>query len=365
MKALTKKTDKEKMIKTTDTGVKDTETAEIRENDGGSKGRVDKYGIYIGVILLFFVTAIVLIAVYINSRLKEIDKDHSDYRYHYAYISKSEDSYTANHIYDEARNYGKQKNIYVEKLKTNSSANYTDADYVQMAAAMKVDGIIVEGSEDNALKESINAAEKEGIPTVTLLSDCSSERKSFVEIGDYNLGREFARTVINIANKRSLKVTVFVDGNGKENDEVVEALKETFTYEGNHLSVELSIEKTNGLPNFRLLDMVKELLSDASEKPDFLICVGEHDTKIVYQAIRDYNLAGKTHIIGYGISDPLLKGVRDQEIDALIDADAGQMGMLCVDALVKYNERGSCNDHIIVDDTVVTKNNVERYLDED
>ncbi|MBQ6231852.1 MAG: substrate-binding domain-containing protein [Eubacterium sp.] len=335
------------------------------EDNKIQKRKLDKYGLYTVILLIFFATAIVVISLYMHSKLKEVNKDGTKYKYHFAFISKSEDSYTANHIYEEARNYGKQHGVYVEKLKTGSGTDYTDDDYVRMAAAMQVDGIILEGSDEEELKAAIDEATEGEIPTITLLSDCPGSRKSFIEIGDYNLGREYARTIINITKTRKPKVVVFVDEEAEGTERLLDGIRITLANEGNHLNVDMQIVDVAGLANFRLSDLAKVTLTDKYERPDILICVNEHDTKIVYQAVRDYNLVGNAQIIGYGVSDSLLKAVRDEEIAALIDVDAGQLGMVCVDALVNYKNHGSVSDYIIVDDTVITKDNVERYLDED
>lgn len=329
------------------------------------KRKLDKYGIYIVILLLFFVAAIVVISLYMRSQLKKANSDDTAYKYHFAFISKSDDSYTANHIYEEARKYGKRHGVYVEKLKTGTGNTFSDVDYIKMAVSMKVDGIILEASDEDGLKDSIEEAKKAEIPTITLLSDCPGSRESFIEIGDYNLGREYARTIINITNTRAPKVVIFVDEEKEGYERLLDGIRITLANEGNHLNVDTTVINVGGLPNFRLTDITKETLSDKTSAPDILICVNEHDTKIVYQAVRDYNLSSKTRIIGYGISDALVKAVRDEEIAALVDADAGQLGMVCVDALTDYITKGAVNDHIIVEDTVVTKDNAERYLDED
>lgn len=338
--------------------------ADRKIKDKKDRRRIDKYGMYTFILLLVFAAAIVVISLYMHSQLRKINTDDRKYRYHFAYIGKSEDSYTSNHVFDEAWSYGKESNVYVEKLRTGSGASYTDSDYVRMAVDMGVNGIIIEASGDDSLSESIDEASLAGIPVITILSDCEGSRKSFIEIGDYNLGREYARTIIDITKNRTPRVLLFADGTDERSAGIIEGINSTLANEGNHLNVQMTVEDVGGLPNFRLSDRTKEALLDEENGPDILICINEHDTKVVYQAVRDYELAGRSQIIGYGISEPLLRAVRDEEIAALIDADAAQLGMLCVDALLNYHKNGSCNEYMIVDDTVVTKDNIARYLDE-
>ena len=212
----------------------------------------------------------------------------------------------------------------------------------------------------------IENANGKGIPTITLLSDCpGSGRKSFVEIGNYNLGREYARIIINTTHRRRLRVTILMDDSlGSGDRTILNGIRETLANEGNHLNVSITIENIKDMPNFRLSEKVKDLLSVKEDAPDFLICLNEHDTKITYQAIKAYDLSGRSQMLGNGISVALLRAIKDGDITALIDVDSKQMGSICIDALLNYKERGYTSEHIIAEDTVVTKDNVERYLDE-
>ncbi len=327
----------------------------------------DRYEIKILIILLTILIVIVGLFVCVHIALKRGKGEEDRYQYHFIFVSRSEDSYTANHIYEEAKNYGRLHGAYVEKLKESLNLSYTDSDYVNMAAAMKVDGIILEPSGDSEVKIAIDEAFDENIPTITVLSDCAeSKRCSFMELGDHNLGREYGRIIIDIAKTRTPKVMVLVNEDTPEStDRILEGITETLSNEGNHLQVDLQKKEVTGLLNFRLMSLVNDILTSDSMRPDILICMNEKDTKLVNQAVNDYNLAGKTQIIGTGISSLLLKAINEDVISALVDADASQAGMMCIDAMTGYLKNGEINEHIIVEDAVVTKNNVERYLNEE
>ena len=186
-----------------------------------------------------------------------------------------------------------------------------------------------------------------------------------MELGEYNLGREYGRIIIDITKTRKPKVMVLVDDN-EENQvgDIIYGLTETLENEGNHLEVNIIREEVDGSLNFRLMNKVSEIISNNEEKPDIIVCLNERDTQIVHQAIVDYSLSGDVQVIGTGISGSLLTSVRDNEFSALVDADAKQAGMMCIDALIKYIQTGEIEDHIIVDDTIVIRDNVERYINE-
>ncbi len=319
-------------------------------------------------IIILFIILIVMITlfIYVHYILKKGVKEEADYQYHFIFISKSEDSYTANDIFKEAKEYGKRHGIYVENLNKSTSLNYTVSDYLKMATALDVDGIIVEAYDDVMIRRGINGANEAGIPVITLLSDCPRcYRKSFMELGEYNLGREYGRIIIDIAKTRNPKVMILVDDNEKNQiSDIIYGLTETLENEGNHLDVNIIREVVDGSLNFRLMNKVSDIITNDEEKPDIIICLNERDTQIVHQAIVDYSLSGDVQIIGTGISGSLLRSVKDDEFSALVDADAKQAGMTCIDALMKYIQTGEIEDHIIVDDTIVIRENVERYINE-
>lgn len=324
----------------------------------------DSYRIMVIVLLSFFAVTILGLIIFTHMQTKKNEDIGMRYKFHYMFVSQAGDSYTPDRIYEEAKKYGREKDVYVEKMGDFSNADFEVSDYLKMAIAMKADGIILEGKDDDEVRESVNDANDQGIPVVTILSDCSgSGRKSFIELGDYNLGREYARLVIDNAKLKTPKVVFLMEEDDSEDESQIErGMKETLQNEGNHLDVQLRMEKSDPDVQFRISDKIKEILIDEETRPDILICMNEKDTKMVYQYLIDYNLTGDVKIIGSYVSESLIKAVRDGEIAALIDVDVAQAGMLCVDALNYYIVNGNVNDYIIVDDKVITSENVERYI---
>ncbi len=322
------------------------------------------YVIRMAIILVSFLVIVFSIFLYVQKKLNNMTEDTVRYDKHFVFISKSADSYTMSNIYDEASDYGKRNNVYIENLVVGQNASFSEADYVNMAAAMRVDGIIVEASDDDALRDSINTAGEEGIPTITLLSDCpDSSRKSYLELGNYNLGRDFGRVIISIAKNRTPKLAIILDEAYRDaNSDIITGLNETLKYEGNHLSPEIEYYPVDNNYNFRVTDKAREILTSKDDHPDIIICTSAGDTQLVYQAIKDYNLGKGTDIIGTGLSYTMLNAIKDGDIAAIVDADSTQVGMQCVEILGNYISSGNVSENVIVEDTVVTGDNVERYL---
>ena len=328
---------------------------------------LDQYWAVIILLSGFFVATIIGLIVFTQIQTRENEGSKIQYKRHYMFVNQTGNSFISDRIYEDAKTYGKQKGVYVEQLGNYAQAEYALVDYLKMAMAMKVDGIILEGADEDDVRMAVNQASEQGIPVVTILSDCTgSRRKSFIELGDYDLGREYGRQIINITEKREPKVVLLINETAKGNaGEIRTGIQETLENEGNHLQVSFRTERLGEGTQSEISDKIKEILLDEEERPDILLCMDEQDTKTVYQFLIDYDLEGKVQIIGSCVSESLIKADRDGGIAALIDVDTEQAGMLCVDALNYYIENESVNDYIIVDDMVITKENVERYIEDE
>ncbi len=326
----------------------------------------DRYSVGIILLLFCFLIAIVALFVFLRLRTKESKEGEMLYDRHYVYIAQSDDSYISRRIYEAAGAYGKQHGAYVEKISDVTQINYSDVDFVRMASSMQVDGIILEGTEDSGLRAAVKEAEEAGIPVITVLSDCAgSKRSAYIESGMYNMGRDYGRSVIDVTNTREPKILVLTDSNiNPDFSTFLEGFGDTLAHEGNHLNVDIRTEDVTDLPNFRLMDRIQEILTDEETKPDILVCMNEHNTKVVYQAMKDYSLTGESMIVGCGLSESMLHAVQDGEVAALVDVDSEQVGMLCIDTLTTLNRSGTVSPHIYAEDTIVTEENVARYLDE-
>lgn len=328
---------------------------------------VDRYGAIVIMLSCFFVATVIGLIVFTQMQTEEKVSKGIQYKRHYMFVNQTGNSYISDRIYEEAKSYGKQNGVYVEQLGSFSESDYEIADYLKMAMAMKVDGIILEGEDEDDVRMTINQASAQGIPVVTILSDCAgSRRKSFIELGDYNLGKQYGQQIINVAKTRKAKVVLFMHETTEESEhKIVMGIQEVLKEEGKHLQVDFRTEQTKSDTQFSTFAQIKKMLTNEETRPDILICMNEKDTQMVYQSLIDYELEGKVQIIGSCVSESLIKAVRDGGIAALIDVDTVQAGVLCVDALSYYIEEGSVKDHISVDEMVITKENVERYIEDE
>ncbi len=328
--------------------------------------------ILIMTVLFIVITAIVGIIAFrfYMRRFKEVldDKNYSQY---YVMISGDRKNSFWQSVYQGAREAGLSEDIYVDLLGDNLSQSYSREDLMQIAISSGVDGIIVVADESNEMSELINEAVAEGIPVVTLFGDNThSDRCSFVGVGSYNLGREYGRQVIQIAdeNKKEhpIQVTVLVNSYAQDSGQNIlcSGIQETLDREKKAgTEIEMTIVAVDDTNAFSAEESIRNIFM-RDELPDIIICLNELYTTCVYQAVVDYNKVGLVNILGYYDSDTIINAIDRNVIYATVSVDTMQMGAFCIEALKEYYELGNTSQYFTADITLINKDNVSLYMED-
>lgn len=286
------------------------------------------------------------------------------YDRHYVMITDDSSSALWQDIYQSAKAAAAENNAYLELLGEWFAGDYSLADYMNIAIAAKVDGIIVKPDGTSKMREAVNEAEAAGIPVVAVIEDeTASERKSFVGVNSYQLGTTYGNQVLYCMNKDTKKVTVLLNRGDAGKDLVFKQLKET-VQEGLKEGREVEIDSLtiNQSSTFDAEEAIRDLFHDETTRPDILVCMNETDSECAYYAMVDYNQVGSVQLIGYYQSDAMLGAVQKGIIPIVITIDTGQMGEFCVEALEEYHSMGYVSSYFSVDLNIITKQNVARFL---
>ena len=336
------------------------------------KNKSTKYnftGLLWGAVAAVIITVILILLVF-QLYLKRFQSDNNAETYsgYYVMIVEDRKSDFWRGIYESAYEAGLNQDIYVEFFGDNLSQNYSRLELLEIAIYSDVDGIIVEADDSKRMAEMINTASKAGIPVVTLYTDnTQSERVSYVGIGNYDIGREYGRQVLDIANRKrvSQDVLVLMDANAGDTSQNIiwSGIQET-VMQGNEnadIHFNLSMAAIDNSNTFTVEESIRELLMQ-EDMPDIIICLNELNTTCVYQAVVDHNKVGEVSILGYYTSDTILKGIYRNVIDATVTVDTRQMGEYCVNALTEYRALGNTSDYFAVDITLIDKNNISDFI---
>lgn len=330
-------------------------------------------------ILLIVITTIAGIFVfsfYINhfnpkSNANQYDK-------YYVMIADDTNSSLWQSVYEGAYETGLSINSYVDLLNGSFDNNFSREDLMQIAIASEVDGIIVAADESSEMTALIDEATVQGIPVVTLYADnTQSNRCSFVGIGSYDLGMEYGKEVLKIAQDPSsvdtsfanvkehpLKVMVLVNAYAQDSGQNIlcSGIQETIEKEKQeNMEIEISLVSIDDTNAFSVEESIRDIFME-EDLPDIIVCLNELNTTCVYQAVVDYNKVGQVNILGYYDSETIINAIDRNVIYATISIDTRQMGQYCVDALTEYNVSGNTSQYFIADITLINKENVSQYL---
>jgi ribose transport system substrate-binding protein len=345
--------------------------------------------------LLLIITMISIVATAVigilgfNIYMKSLrdTMDRTVYNQYYVMIVENRKDAFWQAVYKGAYEAGQKENIYVELLGDNLSRDYEREDLMRIAIASEVDGIIVTADESEEMSLLIDEAAAAGIPVVTLYEDSTqSSRCSFVGVGSYDLGREYGKQVLRIAEEKVgenshantettkvnnyngieevLKVAVLVDANAKDSSQNIlcSGIQETIDMEKiADAEIEISLITIDDTNAFSVEESIRDIFMQG-DTPDIFICLNELSTTCVYQAVVDYNRVGEVNILGYYDSDTILKAIERNVIYASVSIDTMQMGGFCVDALSEYHELGYTSQYFTADIALIDKNNVSEYI---
>ncbi|WMJ87210.1 substrate-binding domain-containing protein [Anaerocolumna sp. MB42-C2] len=331
---------------------------------GRNKHKVSSIFIIGNTVLMVAVT--IFSFVYFNNKLKETQKDaYEVYQKHYAFISNNREQDFWNEVYKGALKEGKEQSVYVERFGNKLFSDYSKDELMRMAIDAAVDGIILEGDGDNKTRELVNEAVDKGIPVITVLKDSTNSiRQCFVGINSYNLGQEYGKQVLKLRNQNTKRVYVLVDENSTDSSQniILLGIRETIekTLGKNH-GMEIKAVVVNNEDEFSPEETIRDIIMDAENIPDIMICLNSTYTMCSYQAVVDHNMVGKINIIGYYDSDSILSAIQKGIIYSSISVDTEQMGSLCVEALEEYTLTGHVSEYLPVDTKLITSLNVSEY----
>ena len=201
------------------------------------------------------------------------------------------------------------------------------------------------------------------------ISDCSgSQRKSFVGIDSYDVGREYGRQIIREANSNTKEALILMNAAAEDTGQniIFNGIQETLANEGNHLNLTLTARAVMADSQFGGAEEIRSIFQEyylhPETMPEIIVCLNEQNTVSVCQAVVDFNLVGQVDILGYFATETILNAIDRNVIAASIAVDTQQLGIRSVEALDEYLETGYVSDFVAMDVNTVTKDNVKGYL---
>ncbi len=332
--------------------------------------RKKNYIVLVSLIILPILIITLIIYYNINSALNSIDNSagivvpKSDPQYHFAMICENIDDPFWISVKKGVERASGEFNVAVE-INWPSSANAeAQAKCLDMAIVSKVDGIVTYVWDEEQTGALIDKSVDKAIPVVTIKTDNkNSRRAAFVGVNTYSAGTEIGKMLIEATGGHG-EAAVLVS-NEKTGGTMVQNLMLSGITDALKEAPELKLSAIEyDYDNFLSLeDTIRDLLIN---RPGLraIICTNEKDTTLVAQRLIDLNKVNYS-IIGYGDTPEILRYIDNKVIFGTVFADHEQMGYDAIKALVDLKEGGRTSAYFTVDTHLITKSNVEKYLEAD
>lgn len=315
-------------------------------------------------------------AVYFSVKMKEVTeadtRSYENYNRHYVFITDNAEQEFWDEVYAAALEEGERSNAYVERLGENLNVNYRVEDLLRIANNSSVDGIIFCGEDDEKTVQLINEAVHKGIAVISLRQDIeNSERQCFVGANSYDLGLEYGKQILEIAELEQMqnpRICILEDDTMSESKQnlITFAIRDSFSEAkpGEENLPDIEIRKIDTSEAFSAEEAIRDIFIDSENLPDIMVCLNSVYTECTYQAAVDYNLVGEVKILGYYSTDAILDAVEKQIIYSTVQVDTEEIGKQCINALTEYYESGYTSSYIPISTQVIGKEEAKARLQE-
>lgn len=229
--------------------------------------------------------------------------------------------------------------------------------YMESAIATKPDGIFCYAGLDSMPKLLASAAEQ-GIPVVTIDSDCSdtTNRIAYAGTDPYNAGYASGEAMVAATGGKG-KVAILTSSLGSEKEQIeIKAFMDAIA------DTELEVVVTEET-NADLSVGVVKMEAIAQTYPDLTAVLGTsaYDVQAAAKVKVEYGLKD-LQLVGYDDQEETLKYIRDGVIYGVIVQDPYAMGYLGVKNLYDYLTTGAVeNEHVDTGTITVTLENIDSY----
>lgn len=232
---------------------------------------------------------------------------------------------------------------------------------LDIAIKSKVDGIITFAYNTPEYKKLIEEAFENGIPVVTIDTDCpGSKRNAYVGINDYEIGKKAGKMVVNCSSGK-VRVGIIIENDENKETDFSNSYMEGFNdgIKGyKNIKVETIVKSDTGM-----LDAQKAVhdITTKHSNVNCIVCTSSLDTIGAAQYIVDFNKVGKINIIGYDDSDEILDYINKGVIYGTIVPDGLNVGVKSVIPLLEMKDEGKTSEYVQTELNVVTKKNLHDF----
>jgi ribose transport system substrate-binding protein len=234
--------------------------------------------------------------------------------------------------------------------------------YLDIAIASKVDGIVVNALDERIFTNEIDKAVHMNIPVVTIEKDAdSSKRLCFVGTSSYKLGTKAGKLLADATGGKSVAAVILENYNNEQvnlmQDARVKGINDSID-RYNEISIKNILSSDIG--TFAAGELTRNILKNSPEV-NAIICTTAKDTLAAAHTVIELGKTGDISIIGASDDPEVLEYVEKGVVYGTVVSDPYNMGYESIRTLVKI--KGSSNWPTFIDTGihVVTAENIDEY----
>ena len=317
-------------------------------------------------VLILITIGVITIYIAMSNKSSEVVVEPiTEYQGHYCFVVDDLSDEFLNVVYDEISKQAEQEGIYVDKVGENLTGTYTLCEKLEMAIATNPKGIIIEAEDSAELRNLIKNAVSEDIIVVAIVTDApGSARQSFIGPNYYDLGKAYGLRLRELDFIGRCDVAVLLNSNLPENNRnsIIQGIVETVNTTGRYYRVDTIIVDSG--TTFSVEEAVRTLVLNDSYKYDAIVAIDPKTTTYAYQALVDYNHVGDVDIVGFYVSESVLNGIKNGNLNASVTLNPIEIGDNCVKAIKEYENYGYSSYYIPVSIETITAKNADDFVDE-
>lgn len=315
--------------------------------------------------IIIFIGFMVVLS-FVLSNYREITQNtndfvEEDYLYHFVFIGQDANNPLWETIRKGVEKSAKDYNVVIEYFFSNENSPEDEIDYLKMAVNSRVDGIVINGYEDESIREITGLAWELDIPIIFINDEShTGVRTSYIGVNNYEVGRKAVKELERHSDDE-LKIGILLDAqkNAQESirfQSMIEAIQK-------NEFMEFVVEASPKDGRADVYNAVKSMLEDNPEI-NALIGTRSYHGGVIGEVLVDLGIVGEVLVVGFDNLDDTLRYIEKDVIAATLDTDTFNIGYYSIRSLVKYKENQFVDDVYYMNINVIDHTNVDKYIKE-
>jgi len=317
-------------------------------------------------IVLFLVITIVISIVInyqINLDINNASNSQKDFKNHYVFIMQNTQEPFWQSVKQGAEKAADDLGVAVEVLGPSVTNVEEEENFLRIAIASDVDGIITHVPEQDTFKTLINTAADFDIPLVTAITDAEySNKDAYIGVDNYQLGIESGKAVVDAIGKKGNIALIVGSNEGYRLDPLqYQQIKGFNEFLKNYNDILIIREQysTNGI--ISAAQITRNILTTYNSV-DAIVCTTPMEALGAAQVLIEQKKQNVVKIIAHEENLQILKYIKNEVIYGTVTSNPFQIGYNCVKSLDDIKNKRELQNNTDSNIEVITKENIESYI---